>query len=226
LKDCEIFNNTLNNHLSFAGTASLGSGIRIHHNFFKLGWGRYAYGVEAMMDNMEIHHNHFFGGIYPIAVWGKHPKNHHIHHNIFEGACAGGFVNRELLQYKAPVTNLRFIHNTIIDTGGIGRIFALHESSTYEARNNLIYRTLDPKDIWGTEIPGEVSHNFFVNATPRGENAMTGDPGITLAEGRPLLPPYYTIADDSPILTLTNISTAPGVGALNNSVPLLIPTAK
>lgn len=103
-------------------------------------WGRYGYGVEAMMDNLEIDHNHFFGGIYPIALWGKHPKNHSIHHNLFEAACAGGFVNRELLQYKAPVTNLHFINNTIIDNGGIGRIFALHESTSYEAYNIREYR--------------------------------------------------------------------------------------
>ncbi len=90
----------------------------------------------------------------------------------------------------------------------------------------MILRTLEAKDIWGTEVPGKISHNFSSNVTPRGENAMTGDPGITLAEGRPLRPPYYTIAGNSPILNLTNISTAPGVGALNNSVPLLIPTAK
>jgi hypothetical protein len=232
LKDCEIYNNTINNHVSLAGTASLGKGIRIHHNFFNLGWGRYAYGVEAMMDNLEIDHNHFFGGIYPIALWGKQAENHNIHHNLFEGACAGGFANRELLQYKAPVTNLRFINNTIIDNGGIGRIFALHESTTYEARNNLILRTLEPKDIWGTEIPGKVSHNFFANVTPHGENIMTGDPGITLAEGRPLLPPYYTVKPASPILNkgesispLTDgfTGTAPDLGAIQIGHPLTIP---
>jgi hypothetical protein len=232
LKDCEIYHNTINNHVSLAGTASLGSGIRIHHNFFNLGWARYAYGVEAMMDNLEIDHNHFFGGIYPIAVWGKHPKNHHIHHNLFEGACAGAFVNRELLQYKAPVTNLRFINNTIIDNGGIGRVFALHESSSYEASNNLILRALEAKDIWGTEIPGRISHNFFSNVTPRGENAMTGDPGITLAEGRPLRPPYYTAKPDSPLLNqgdatspLTHgfTGTTPDLGAIENGFPPTIP---
>lgn len=232
LKDCEIHHNIINNHISLAGTASLGSGIRIHHNFFNLGWGRYAYGVEAMMDNLEIHHNHFSGGIYPIALWGKHPRNHHIHHNIFEGACAGGFVNRELLQYMAPVTNLRFINNTIIDNGGIGRIFALHESSSYEARNNLIIRTLEPKNIWGTGIPGVVSRNFFANATPYGEKALTGDAGITLAEGRPLRPPYYTIDPASPLVDngesispLTDGFTgkAPDIGALEASIPFTIP---
>ena len=209
-------------------------GIRVHHNFFNLGWGRYGYGIEASMSNLEIDHNHFFGGLYPIALWGGHPKNHHIHHNLFEGACAGGFVNRELLQYTAPITNLRFLNNTIIDNGGIGRIFALHESSSYEARNNLIYRTLETKDIWGTEIPGKVSHNFFSNVTPHGENAMTGDPGITLAEGRPLRPPYYTVKPDSPILnqgeTISPLTdgftgTAPDLGAIENGVPFTIPYA-
>lgn len=235
LKDCEIFNNTINNHISLAGTASLGKGIRIHHNFFKLGWGRYAYGVEAMMDNLEIHHNHFFGGLYPIAVWAKHPKNHDIHHNVFEGACAGKFVNHELLQYKAPVTNLRFINNTIIDSGGIGRIFALHEASSYAAHNNLIIRTPVPEDlqdIWGTELAGDISHNLFFNITPRGDNAIIGDPGITLVGESPLLPPYYTFQPDAPILNrgkiispLTDgfIDSAPDIGAIENGVAFTIP---
>lgn len=235
LKDCGIFNNTINNHISLAGTASLGTGIRIHHNFFNLGPGRYAYGVEAMMDNLEIDHNHFYGGLYPIAAWQKHPRNHRIHRNIFEAACAAPFENHALLQYKAPVAGLRFIHNTIIDSGGIGRIFALHESSTYEARNNLILRTAEPKDIWGTEIPGKVSHNFFSNVTPRGENAITGDPGITLAEANPLRPPHYTFAADSPLLDkgetiapLTDGFTgaAPDIGAIENGIPLTIPHVK
>lgn len=232
LKDCEIFNNTINNHISLAVSASLGSGIRIHHNFFKLGWGRYAYGVEVMMDHVEIDHNHFFGGIYPIAVWGKQPKNHNIHHNIFEGACADGFQNRELLQYKAPVTNLRFINNTIIDNGGIGRIFALHESSSYEACNNLILRTLEPGDIWGTGIAGKVSHNFFFNVTPRGDNPVTGDRGIVIGDGRPLRPPYYTFTPGSPVLdqglaippfTDGFSGPAPEIGAIEHGTPLTIP---
>ncbi len=235
LKDCEIHHNTINNHISLAVSASFGSGIRIHHNFFNLGWGRYAYGVEAMMDNVEIDHNHFFGGIYPIAVWAKHPKNHHIHHNIFEGACAGPFVGRELLQYKAPVTNLRFINNTIIDNGGIGRIFAFHQPGSYEAHNNLFLRTLEPKDIWGTELPGEVSHNFFSNVTPRGENAMTGNPKITLAKGQPSRPPYYFIETGSPILNKGKpispttdgfTGTAPDLGALEKGTSLTIPFEK
>lgn len=235
LKDCEISNNTINNHISLAGTVSLGTGIRIHHNFFNLGPGRYAYAIEAMMDNLEIDHNHFYGGLYPIAAWQKHPKNHRIHRNIFEAACAGPFENHALLQYKAPVTGLRFTNNTIIDSGGIGRIFALHESSTYEARNNLILRTGEPKDIWGTEIPGKVSRNFFSKVTPRGENVMTGDPGIILAEAAPLRPPHYTFAADSPLLDkgetiapLTDGFTggAPDIGAIENGIPLNIPGVK
>jgi hypothetical protein len=213
LKDCEIHHNTIHNHVSLAGTASLGRGIRIHHNFFNLGWGRYAYGVEAMMDQLEIDHNHFFGGIYPIAVWAKHPKHHHIHHNLFEGACAEGFAKRELLQYKAPVDGLRFEHNSIIDSGGIGRIFALHPASRYEARNNLIFRSTEPADIWGTELPGKVSHNFFVHASPRGEQALGGEPGITLAEGRPLVPPYYRLAATSPLRRAGAILDPPEGGA-------------
>ena len=225
LKDCEIFNNTINNHISLAGTASLGRGIRIHHNHFNLGRDRYAYGIEAMMDNVEIDHNRFYGGLYPIAVWQKHPKNHNIHHNIFEGACTGKFAGLELIQYKAPVTGLRFINNTVIDSGAIGRLFALHEASTYEARNNLFVRTSETKDIWGTELPGKVSHNFFFNIAPRGERAMTGDPGINLAEGDPLPPPYYTLDPDSPLIDKGNIlppwtngfsGNAPDIGAVEH----------
>jgi hypothetical protein len=227
LKDCEIFNNTINNHISLAGTASLGTGIRIHHNHFNLGRDRYAYGIEAMMDNVEIDHNRFSGGLYPIAVWQKHPKNHNIHHNIFEGACAGKFAGLELIQYKAPVTGLRFINNTVIDSGAIGHLFELHEASDYEVRNNLFLRTSEAKDIWGSEVPGKVSHNFFSNITPRGEHAMTGDPGITLAEGDPLPLPYYTLHPDSPLIDKGEIlppwtdgfsGNAPDLGAVERGL--------
>jgi len=61
-------------------------------------------------------------------------------------------VNQALLNYTAPITNLRFINNTIIDNGGIGRIFALHASSSFEARNKLIIRPAGPADIWGSEV--------------------------------------------------------------------------
>ena len=53
---------------------------------------------------------------------------------------------------KAPAISAEFpgmalkdceiFNNTIIDNGGIGRIFALHESSSYEASNNVILDTL------------------------------------------------------------------------------------
>ena len=158
--------------------------------------------------------------------------------------CHGGVFaswTQDVVFEDLHITNFRYCglwvidtHNTIIDNGGIGRICALHPSSTYEARNNLIFRTLEPKDIWGTEIPGKVSHNFFSNATPRGTNAMTGDPGITLAEGRLLRPPYYTVKPDSPLLNKGEIiapvtdgftGSAPDIGAIEEGVALTIPLA-
>jgi hypothetical protein len=232
LKDCEIHNNLLNGTLSLAGPALSGEGIRIHHNFFNIGRGRYGYAVEANVSNVEIDHNYFFGGLHPIAVFGRDPKNHHIHHNIFEAASADGFAGRDLLRYRVPVANLRFINNTVIDNGSIGQIFNLHPSTTFEIRNNLFIRPGEPKDIWGPEVPGKISHNFFSNINPRGEHAMTGDPGITLVGENPLRPPYYTINPDSPLLNSGKIicpltdgftGSAPDIGAIENGAALTIP---
>lgn len=232
LKDAEIYNNLLNNTLSLAGPAGSGEGIRIHHNFINIGKGRYGYGVEANVSNVEIDHNYFCGGLHPIAVFGRNPKNHNIHHNIFEGACAGAFTNRNLLHYKVPVTNLRFTNNTVIDNGSIGQLFALQESTTYEVRNNLFIRPGEPRDNWGPEISGKISHNFFVNVSPRGENVMTGDAGITLGGESPLRPPYYTFKPDSPLLNRGEVigsltdgftGSAPDIGAIEDGVALIIP---
>jgi autotransporter-associated beta strand protein len=229
MRNCEIYHNTINNTVSMAGN-SRGTRNRIHHNFFNLGRGRYAYAIEASMSDLEIDQNHFYGGLYPIALWGGNPQNHNIHHNIFEAASAGVFAGQALLNYSSPITNLRFINNTVIDNGGIGQIFALHASSTYEARNNLIIHTAASADIWGTNLPGTVSNNFFSNVTPRGTNALTGAPGISysLVSGTPLSPPYYTIEPGSPLLDAgQSISpwaddftgTAPDIGAIESGVP-------
>jgi hypothetical protein len=61
---------------------------------------------------------------------------------------------------------------------------------------------------------------------------MTGDAGIRLAEGRPLRPPYYTIASQSPLLGQGEIippltdgfsGPAPDLGAIQSGVPFTIP---
>jgi hypothetical protein len=232
LKDAEMAHNYLNNHISLAGTASLGKGIRIHHNFFDLGRDRYAYGIEVMMDHLEIDHNHFYGGLYPIAVWQKHPKHHLIHHNLFEAACVGRFAGRELLRYQAPITDLRFFHNTVIDHGSIGSIFALHQDSTFQAHNNAFFRTGEPKDIWGTEIAGEVSHNFFARMTPRGLRSFSSEVALAVTEQAPIAAPYASLRQHKELLDRGKIlpgindpfaGSAPDLGALENDQPFVVP---
>ena len=178
--------------------------------------------------NLVIHHNHIeetgnlapgFGGYALKAQDRKYSvsaenvlEGLRLHDNTLTVPTTGAWENG-----KAPV----------IDSGGIGRLFALHEASTYEARNNLFLRTSEAKDIWGTELPGKVSHNFFANITPRGEHAMTGAPGITLVEGDPLPPPYYNLHPDSPLIDKGEIlppwtdgfsGNAPDLGAVERGL--------
>jgi hypothetical protein len=54
LKNCDIHHNLLNGTLSLAGPALSGEGIRIHHNYFNIGRGRYGYCVEGNVSNTLI----------------------------------------------------------------------------------------------------------------------------------------------------------------------------
>jgi hypothetical protein len=223
MKNVEIHNNWINNHVSLPA-ATQGRGVRIHHNYFNLGRVRYAYGIENALNDVEIDHNYFYGGIYPLANWNKDAnyRNHNIHHNIFHGACAGWMKGRELLKYAGNVDNLRFINNTVIDDEGIGRIFALGRYGKAEICNNLFYRPSGAGDNWGA-VNGTITHNAFHNLTPHGTPSIAGDPLITLETNKPFQAAFYTIGPGSPLVDAGSImppwtdgfaGIAPDIGAL------------
>lgn len=96
----------------------------VHHNVFELrkpnGSLEYRYGIEASSSNLEIDHNYFLGGNYPIASWeADQPswwRNHNIHHNVFFHPRS----DLPLLTYKDYPENFRFDNNTVVDTTSIG----------------------------------------------------------------------------------------------------------
>ena len=106
--ELDIHNNVLNNTTSIPYPDDRTSKKRIHHNCFKLGdSNRYAYAIEDGINDIEIDHNYFEGGIYPIAAFGGDPRNQVIHHNVFFDQR----TNREVILLSPP-TNFKLYNNT------------------------------------------------------------------------------------------------------------------
>ena len=90
--DCEIYHNRINACVSLVEGGKAPKTIRVHHNLFILEPG-YTYAIEAGHHNMEIDHNVFRNGFYPIASFGRTIDNLRIHHNTFDGIEDHGVCN-------------------------------------------------------------------------------------------------------------------------------------
>lgn len=104
---CEIFRNRTNTCVSLVEGGTAAKTIRVHHNLFLLDPG-YNYALEAGFHNMEIDHNVFRNGIYPIATFGPPPSNMNIHNNVFDG------IEDITLLALSGVTGFRFVNNTVV----------------------------------------------------------------------------------------------------------------
>lgn len=156
-QNCQIHDNPeIDNHISFAGfnqSVAQYNGVtaRVYNNFFKLGSG-YRYGVEANVPNLEIDHNYFYGGYYPIAQFqenqGTSFVNQTVHYNVFYGPKGFGSGKlQNLLNYKAIPDNFKFYNNTVVDTLGIndkGLIASTRtrKSTGCEFVNNIFIKTV------------------------------------------------------------------------------------
>jgi hypothetical protein len=106
-EDCEIYNNRFNVCVSLVEGGEAPRTIRVHHNLFLLEPG-YSYAIEAGHHNMEIDHNVFRNGIYPIANFGGMIRNLNIHDNTFDGIEDITLVN------MPGLTDFRFVNNTVV----------------------------------------------------------------------------------------------------------------
>jgi hypothetical protein len=201
--EMEIYDNTLNNLISVPGYGGKGlSAGRIHHNQFNLGKGRYAYAIEAAAEGLEIDHNVFDGGIYPIAEFGNEgPKNQTIHHNVFVNQQFG----REVLLLPLP-ENFKLYNNTFIDNCGVaGFLMSWAKPMTLsnpDIQNNIFISTTDSvagRDIFKGKVEGgNVSYNCFYNVVAKGSKTITSNPLLNQTGNIPS--PFFLLKKGSPCI--------------------------
>lgn len=215
---CGIFQNRINTCVSLVEGGKAAKTIRVHHNLFLLDPG-YNYAIEAGHSNMEIDHNVFRNGIYPLATWGGPPDNLYVHDNVFDG------IEDVALLAFTGATNFRFINNIVVVKKDMP-VFSLGKHGK-ESRGIQIVRNVFVKDGGAPmaadvikadsaqpPAPGaiEIRDNHFWNWNPDGTNSRTDDPKlIREPDGDQLL----KLAPDSPALKA-------GLGTLGGKLPVIL----
>lgn len=220
-RNCQIYDNIIDNHVSFAGfTASIaqytGVTARVFNNLFNLGSG-YRYAIESNVSNLEIDHNYFYGGYYPIAQFeanrGTDFVNQKIHHNVFYGPKGyGSGSDQNFMNYKSIPDNFKFYNNTLIDTLGIkdkGLISSTRtrKSTGGEFVNNVFIktvsntRTLLNLDYFDAPV---LKNNLFYNIPAFGSSNVvigTSTPLSQIFKRNGSKPkPYFELATGSPAI--------------------------
>ena len=185
--DCEIDRNRFNECLSLVADAKSPKTIRVHHNLFILEPG-YSYAIEAGHHNLEIDHNVFRNGFYPIASFGGTIDNLRIHHNTFDGIEDHGVCN------MPGVTNFSFTHNTVVVKKDMNVLNIGGGNKPGIARNVTIAHNLFVKEgappcvapvmkLHGGSTLEAVSirDNAFWNWTPDGGSTMVANPMLERA---------------------------------------------
>ena len=230
-KNCEIFNNNLNNHISLIGIKGTGydfQSFNVHHNFINLG-SRYSYACEVDAQGLLFHHNYVFGGYYPLAQWGNNEivNNLQIHHNVFDSPRAGQSL---VLTDHSTFKDFKFYNNTIIDANGVAQIFKPGSGSfsNVDIRNNLFIAPKLRGDIFSNKtMTGKIDYNGFQNITAKGTNSISGEMKLILSGDKPST--YYQLQSGSPALNagieisgITDdfMETAPEMGAFEDGAPV------
>ncbi len=224
---CEIYENRFNECVSLAGGFSAPKTIRVHHNRFVLEPG-YSYAIEVEQNNMEVDHNYFANGYYPLASFTDRKSGLKIHHNIFDG-----IEKIQLLYFAGGVSDFQFVNNTVYVHENFPMLVMGGASEGVLIANNLFYKTGPPqapplivlqKDGNGQQATLQsgtlsVTHNAFRNWAPEGSGAVTGDPHLALS-GPHASGEFFRPLPGSPLvgsgLPIPGIASGPrpGVGAV------------
>lgn len=176
--DCEIFHNRFNECVSLVEGADAPRTVRVHHNLFLLEPG-YSYAIEAGHHHLEIDHNVFRHGCYPIASWSGIVRDLHVHHNTFDG------VESVAVMLMPGLQNFQFTHNTVVVKQELP-FLGLGKMAT-ESANLRIEKNLFAKDggapLQASLIPANlpvnrglvVSNNAYWNWKPSGDQSLTLD---------------------------------------------------
>ena len=200
--DCEIDHNRFNECVSLVEGGKAAKTIRIHHNLFLLEPG-YSYAIEAGHHNLEIDHNVFRNGFYPIASFGHAIDNLRVHHNTFDGIEDHGLCN------LPGVTNFFFTHNTVVVKKDMNILNIGGQNKPGPANNSTLSHNLFVKDGSPACIAPVVNlhggsksesliirDNAFWNWAPDGDSPLVVDPKLERAnEGDRLL----RLPADSPV---------------------------
>ena len=200
---CEIYQNRINTCVSLVEGGKAAKTIRVHHNLFILDPG-YNYAIEAGHHNMEIDHNVFRNGIYPIATWGGPPDNLNVHNNVFDS------IEDIALLAFIGATNFRFVNNIVTVKKDIPMLsLGKHgkESHGILIADNLFVKQDGPPqaaemvtaEAANKPAPGSITirGNHFWNWNPAGADSQSADPKlIREPDGDQLL----KLAPDSPAL--------------------------
>jgi hypothetical protein len=180
--DCRIDRNRVNGCVSLVEGGKAPNTIRVHHNLFLLEPG-YSYAIEAGHHNMEIDHNVFRNGFYPIASFGHAIENLRVHHNTFDGIENHGVCN------LPGVIDFSFTRNTVVVKNDMQVLNVGAENKPGPARNVAITGNLFVKEgtppcaapvvkLHGGSTPENVvvRDNAFWNWNPDGDSPQVLDP--------------------------------------------------
>lgn len=187
--DCSIHHNRVNGCVSLVEGGKAAKTIRVHHNLFFLSPG-YSYAIEAGHHNMEIDHNVFRNGFYPIASFGHTIENLHVHHNTFDGIENFGICN------MPGLSRFRFAHNTVVIKNDmhVFNIGSTEKSDVAEQitiEHNLFVKDGSPACAqpllkWhGTSAQPDatIRDNAFWNWTADGGSPLSENPLLERGEG-------------------------------------------
>lgn len=200
---CEIYQNRINTCVSLVEGGKAAKTIRVHHNLFILDPG-YNCAIEAGHPNMEIDHNVFRNGIYPLATWGGPPDNLNVHNNVFDS-----IEDIALLTFTGT-TNFRFVNNIVTVKKDIPMLsLGKHGKASHDIliADNLFVKQDGPPQAAEMVVaeadnkpePDSITirGNHFWNWNPAGADSQSADPKlIREPDGDQLL----KLASDSPLL--------------------------
>lgn len=222
MPESEVFNCSLDNHISLVNNtkeSSLrGNLLRVHHNIIDLktrakGEG---YGIELTMDNVEVDHNVFMGGLTGIVNWGPQKAHWKIHHNIFFG-IDNPYPTAVINAYNGNLKDVEIYHNTIelsgqstvnfiaCSNGGISedvKIFnnlIINSNVDYAHYPNRFISLEKEATITNLVVENNLLYNLTIGeikGTVR--NNIFKDPLLTGTGKRPI--PYYMPTLNSPAI--------------------------
>ncbi|WP_379183590.1 cadherin-like beta sandwich domain-containing protein [Paenibacillus sp. GCM10023252] len=205
-EEVEIFNSRFADSVSLISTEHLPEkSVRVHHNQFiaeKAGANGYTYAIEVTMENLEIDHNYFSNGYYPIASFGKKEGGHKIHHNVFDGIDGLRFLSYGNGLDDSTITNNVFRLTDSLETNWKGVVPFLYmnngSSDRVAIERNLFISSTVRNDVdlialgANASLGGSftVKDNLFSNWKPYGTNPLEADPKLSYND--------FRLASDSP----------------------------